>query len=532
MATLPKKRAHEDFDQNEAQNMVLHNLNSDPLNSKEGRVWWNTVSHKPMCFNGTTDKVLGVEYTDGNGININNDVISIDTTVVATQTDLEGKQDALTFSTGLTNTSGTITVTDYDKLIKNTATDAASLTILGDASSIYGGINIGGGSKAKKDHCVAIGLLSCAGASGTRGQGAISIGSHSIASNDYAIQIGEGTNSTAKTLAIGFGTDSNDNYLEYTLLDGTTGLIPDDRISSSIARASAIPTVNDATLTIQKNGTTVDTFTANASSNKTINITVPTAVTDLSDASNYALKDDVVKVFNPSGSVASASDLPTLSATVLGNIYRVTTTFNTTSDFVEGSGKPIQAGNDIVVVNIGTDANPTYKFNVWGDFIDISGKQDVIDSSHKLSSDLVDDTGHTNKFVTSTEKSTWNGKQDALSASNKLNPSYINTSADNRFVTDTEKSTWNGKQDALGYTPCKKLTANNTSMTASSGGELTMEVANTLATADIGVHVYEISTGLDITSSVNITVTSSTITVKMNGSGTVAADTFRVVAIG
>ena len=33
-----------------------------------------------------------------------------------------------------------------------------------------------------------------------------------------------------------------------------------------------IPTVNDATLTIQKNGTTVDTFTANSSSDKTVNI--------------------------------------------------------------------------------------------------------------------------------------------------------------------------------------------------------------------------------------------------------------------
>lgn len=43
-----------------------------------------------------------------------------------------------------------------------------------------------------------------------------------------------------------------------------------------------IPTVNDATLTIQKNGTTVNTFTANASSNVTANITVPTQFSDLS----------------------------------------------------------------------------------------------------------------------------------------------------------------------------------------------------------------------------------------------------------
>lgn len=43
-----------------------------------------------------------------------------------------------------------------------------------------------------------------------------------------------------------------------------------------------------------------------------------------------------------------------------------------------------------------------------------SGKQNVIDSTHKLSADLVDDTDTTNKFVTATDKSTWSGKQDAL----------------------------------------------------------------------------------------------------------------------
>lgn len=36
--------------------------------------------------------------------------------------------------------------------------------------------------------------------------------------------------------------------------------------------------------------------------------------------------------------------------------------------------------------------------------------QTKIDSTHKLSSDLVDDTNNTNKFVSPSEKSTWNGK--------------------------------------------------------------------------------------------------------------------------
>lgn len=44
----------------------------------------------------------------------------------------------------------------------------------------------------------------------------------------------------------------------------------------------------------------------------------------------------------------------------------------------------------------------------------ISGLQAEITPSNKLSSDLVDDTNKTNKFVTTSEKTTWSGKQDAL----------------------------------------------------------------------------------------------------------------------
>jgi hypothetical protein len=54
-------------------------------------------------------------------------------------------------------------------------------------------------------------------------------------------------------------------------------------------------------------------------------------------------------------------------------------------------------------------------------------KQDVIDSTHKLSADLVED-GTTNKVVTATEKSTWNGKQDAITVSGGT------TSTDGQYV--------------------------------------------------------------------------------------------------
>ena len=65
-------------------------------------------------------------------------------------------------------------------------------------------------------------------------------------------------------------------------------------VSSAIQSAIwQLPTVNDWVLTIQKNSTTIDTFSANSASNKTINIPVPTTVAELSDANNYATKTDL-----------------------------------------------------------------------------------------------------------------------------------------------------------------------------------------------------------------------------------------------
>ena len=56
---------------------------------------------------------------------------------------------------------------------------------------------------------------------------------------------------------------------------------------NDLSNKPTIPTVNDATLTIQKNGTTVETFTANSSSDKTVNISVPTKVSEVSNDLNY-----------------------------------------------------------------------------------------------------------------------------------------------------------------------------------------------------------------------------------------------------
>lgn len=57
--------------------------------------------------------------------------------------------------------------------------------------------------------------------------------------------------------------------------------------AGTLALTSQLPTVNNGTLTIQKNGTTVQTFTANQSSSVTADITVPTKTSELTNDSGF-----------------------------------------------------------------------------------------------------------------------------------------------------------------------------------------------------------------------------------------------------
>lgn len=66
-----------------------------------------------------------------------------------------------------------------------------------------------------------------------------------------------------------------------------------------------------------------------------------------------------------------------------GWVFNISNTFETTSDFVEGSGRAVAGGTNIVVVNTGTDADPVLKFDVLAMNIDVdmSGKQDKVMTS-------------------------------------------------------------------------------------------------------------------------------------------------------
>lgn len=77
-----------------------------------------------------------------------------------------------------------------------------------------------------------------------------------------------------------------------------------------------IPTVNNATLTIQKNGTNVQTFTANQASNATANITVPTKVSELTNDSGYTTNVGTITGIKMNGASKGTSGVVDLGTVI------------------------------------------------------------------------------------------------------------------------------------------------------------------------------------------------------------------------
>ena len=92
------------------------------------------------------------------------------------------------------------------------------------------------------------------------------------------------------TYTAGTGIDITNDVISVdgeTVSEVTLATVATSGSYNDLSNKPTIPTVNNATLTIQKNSTDVATFTANASSNVTANISVPTKVSDLTNDSGF-----------------------------------------------------------------------------------------------------------------------------------------------------------------------------------------------------------------------------------------------------
>ena len=149
----------------------------------------------------------------------------------------------------------------------------------------------------------------------------------------------------------------------------------------------------------------------------------------VNDLTYYYTKTDVdskiASTYKAAGSVSSVSNLGSLNAAHEGFVYNMSASFTTTSDFVEGSGVTYPAGTNVAIVNTNTSADPVYKYDILSGFVDLSGKQDVIDSNNKLSYNYLSDTPTIPTVPTISTSIITDASSDVMTASPKAVKTYV-----------------------------------------------------------------------------------------------------------
>ena len=169
---------------------------------------------------------------------------------------------------------------------------------------------------------------------------------------------------------------------------------------TAVAEAIAtVPTPNNGTLTVQKNAVSVGTFSADASQNATINITVPTTAADVNALPLSTKYGASLTLAIDSTTYVVTATLKDQDGTVLGTAQEIDLPLET---MVVGGSSDSQTDKIILTLKNGS----TVEFSVAAL---VSGLQSEITAQSPLSADLVSDTSSTHKFATASQLSRIDG---------------------------------------------------------------------------------------------------------------------------
>ncbi len=259
--------------------------------------------------------------------------------------------------------------------------------------------------------------------------------------------------------------------------------------SGGIYNAISGIVVNDGTLTITVNNTSAGTFSANQSSNNTINIPVPTTTSQLTNNSGFITNtvNDLVNYYTKSETYTK-TEVANLIAGITTVTFQIVQTlptadastyFNTSKVIYmlqQSGGKTGDYYQEYITVRTGTDPNYTYSWELIGDTkIDLSGYVptsrtiagvDLVDNitkSELLTALNVEDGAQVNKIeIVKVNGSTLtiDTTDNSVNITVPVNLSDLQDDATHRLVTDTQISTWNAKQDAI-TGAASTITSNN-----------------------------------------------------------------------
>lgn len=284
---------------------------------------------------------------------------------------------------------------------------------------------------------------------------------HSITAVKLA---GDAITSDASVAAWGY--TKNTGTLTGVTFNNTAATVTNGVAAITATIPAAITETDVSNWGFTKNTGTITGITMNGASKGTSGVVnLGTVITDVSGKA-----DKSAAIGSLSLSLDSTNYKITLSGTMVdGSAFTVSDVIDLPLESVVVDGSYNNTTKKVVLT---LQSGSTVEFSV-ADLV--AGLQSEITSSNKLSADLISD-GTTNKVVTATEKSTWNGKQDAIS---DLETIRANASAGAAKVSNVQ-SDWNAtsglavilNKPTIPAAPGTLKTNNTTAQTASSGEAL------------------------------------------------------------
>lgn len=323
----------------------------------------------------------------------------------------------------------------------------------------------------------------------------------------------------------------------------TTRTVNGKALSSDIvldaSDVNALPdttTINDLTTTAQQNAlnsgidsTKVTQITTNQTDISTINSKIPSQATSTNqladkDFVNSSVGTNTADYISNNGQpFTSLAELEAYTGTVTNNDYAFVVTTDAAGNTVYNRYKYSTAttpaswafeyalNNSSFTANqwaaINSGATSTNIAQIATNASDISALQTIVAGKQ----DIIDDLGTIRSNA-----------QAGKNASDTI-ATYGN------IVTHNVSEFATAAQGAKADTACQKITVTNPALTPT-GGVCTWTITNTLATADITVCMYEVSTNQQVYS--QVTTSSSTVVIKMNSTSNIAAGTYKAVIVG
>ena len=272
--------------------------------------------------------------------------------------------------------------------------------------------------------------------------------------------------------------DYQENVIESIEVNGTAQTVSEKTVNITVPTdtsdltnnagyitSSSLPTVNNATITFQKNGSTVETITLNQSADETVNFAIPTQASDINAVptsrtiNNKALSANISLDSTDVGALSSSTTINDLTTTAqqnalnsgatstnIGQIATNTSAISTINGKIPSEASSSNQLADKSFVNSSIATNTAYFIGTFQSVADLEAYSGTLTNNDYAFVETTDSAGNTlydrYKYTTATTPASWQFEYELNNSSFTANQwAAINSDANSTNIAQIATNT-------------------------------------------------------------------------------------------